>query len=340
MAYSTSLGKKKLDTLPADFNEWDAGDKPATLPDDFSGFDSEPHIDPIPSPVERPARASSRVSNPGGRAANSSSGGADYRGFSPVTQIDRDDSEDLEAESGSQKKKLVIIIASASVVLLLLVVFAFTRHRSTPAVEKQEVVIQEPRQVETPTSDSAPVSKPSPATSAAIPASVPAPATPAPHVQADAMKAQLSAPTRISRDLTKPNEQEAPGMSVAALEGMGGNQGQIMGTALGGKRTHVVGADPQIVNVSAGVAAGHLVRQTPPVYPPIARAARVSGTVVLGATISKSGATQDIRVISGPTMLRQAAVEALRGWRYRPYLLNNAPVDISTTVSVIFALNR
>jgi len=340
MAYSTSLGKKKLDTLPADFSEWDAGDKPATLPDDFGGFDSEPHIDTLPPPVERPARASSRVPNSADRAVNSSSSSAAFRGFSPVAQADRDDSSDQEAESGARKKKLVAIIAGASVVLLLLVVFAYTRTRSNPVAEKQEIVIQTPRQVETPTSDSLPVSKPSPSTAAVTPATEPASAAPAPHVQADAMNAQLNAPSRISRDMMKANEQEAPGISSESMEGLGGNQGQIIGNGLGSKKTRVERAEPQIVNISAGVANGRLLQRVPPKYPPIAKASRVSGTVVLAAVISKTGATQDIRVISGPSLLRQAAVDAVKSWRYKPYLLNNTPVDISTTVSVIFELSH
>jgi protein TonB len=73
-------------------------------------------------------------------------------------------------------------------------------------------------------------------------------------------------------------------------------------------------------------------------YPPIAKAARVSGTVVLQATISKTGAIENLTVTSGPAMLQQAALDAVRTWRYRPYLLNNEPVEVQTTVNVIFTL--
>jgi protein TonB len=81
-----------------------------------------------------------------------------------------------------------------------------------------------------------------------------------------------------------------------------------------------------------------LLQKTQPVYPPIAKAARVSGTVVLQATISKTGAIENLRVVSGPAMLQQAALDAVRSWRYRPYLLNNEPVEVETTVNVIFTL--
>jgi protein TonB len=83
---------------------------------------------------------------------------------------------------------------------------------------------------------------------------------------------------------------------------------------------------------------GMLLLKTTPVYPPIAKAARVSGTVVLQATISKTGSIENLHVISGPAMLQQAAMQAVRSWRYRPYLLNNEPVEVETTVNVIFSL--
>ena len=67
--------------------------------------------------------------------------------------------------------------------------------------------------------------------------------------------------------------------------------------------------------------AGNLLREDGASYPAIAKAARIQGTVVLQATISKSGTIENLRVISGPPMLQQAAMDAVRGWRYKPYLL-------------------
>ncbi|HEX4581961.1 MAG TPA: energy transducer TonB, partial [Acidobacteriaceae bacterium] len=75
-----------------------------------------------------------------------------------------------------------------------------------------------------------------------------------------------------------------------------------------------------------------------PAYPPIARAARISGTVVLQATISKTGTIENLRVISGPPMLTQSALEAVKTWRYKPYQLNGEPVEVETTVNVVFNL--
>jgi protein TonB len=81
-----------------------------------------------------------------------------------------------------------------------------------------------------------------------------------------------------------------------------------------------------------------LIQKTQPIYPPIAKAARVSGTVVLQATISKTGSIENLHVVNGPAMLQQAAMDAVRTWRYKPYLLNNEPVEVETTVNVIFTL--
>jgi protein TonB len=75
-----------------------------------------------------------------------------------------------------------------------------------------------------------------------------------------------------------------------------------------------------------------------PRYPAIAIAARIQGTVLLAAMISKAGAIENLRIVSGPPMLGPAAEEAVRTWRYRPYLLNGEPVEVETTVRVNFRL--
>jgi protein TonB len=82
--------------------------------------------------------------------------------------------------------------------------------------------------------------------------------------------------------------------------------------------------------------AGNKLSGSNPVYPPIAKAAHVSGAVVLHAIISKSGTIENLEVISGPEMLRNAATEAVRGWRYKPYILNGEPTEVETTVTVNF----
>jgi protein TonB len=67
---------------------------------------------------------------------------------------------------------------------------------------------------------------------------------------------------------------------------------------------------------------------------------RVEGTVSLAATISKTGTIENLRVVSGPPILQQAALDAVKTWLYRPYLLNREPIEVETTVNVIFTLGR
>jgi protein TonB len=158
------------------------------------------------------------------------------------------------------------------------------------------------------------------------------------------MNNQLTAPTRIPHDIKMVAEKEAPpssGFGVAGMEGIGGGSaGGVMGGIFSGQSAapKEQKAAPVKVNISAGVAVGMLLQKTTPVYPPSAKAARVSGTVVIQATISKTGSIEGLKVISGPAMLQQAAIDAVRTWRYRPYLLNNEPVEVETTVNVIFTL--
>jgi TonB family protein len=101
-----------------------------------------------------------------------------------------------------------------------------------------------------------------------------------------------------------------------------------------------VPAKPHKIAISAGVAVGMIQQKIQPVYPAEAKAAGVSGTVVLQATISRDGHIEYLRVVSGPAMLQQAAMDAVRQWTYRPYLLNGEPVEVQTTVNVIFSLGN
>jgi protein TonB len=90
------------------------------------------------------------------------------------------------------------------------------------------------------------------------------------------------------------------------------------------------------VRISGGILAGMILEKTAPVYPAVARAAHVSGAVVLHAIIAKDGTVKELQVISGPDMLNSAAVDAVKTWRYRPYLLNGNPTEVDTTITVNF----
>jgi protein TonB len=84
---------------------------------------------------------------------------------------------------------------------------------------------------------------------------------------------------------------------------------------------------------------GLLIYKVIPTYPMVAQASRTSGTVILQATISRTGTIENLRVVSGPALLQQAAREAVKQWRYKPYMLNGQAVEVETTVNVQFTLD-
>lgn len=94
------------------------------------------------------------------------------------------------------------------------------------------------------------------------------------------------------------------------------------------------------INISAGVAQGNLARKVSPEYPIDAKLSGISGTVVLQALIGKDGHIADLRVVSGPPALQGAALDAVKQWEYRPYVLNGQPIEVNTTVNVLFTLGR
>jgi TonB family protein len=97
-------------------------------------------------------------------------------------------------------------------------------------------------------------------------------------------------------------------------------------------------AVPQRIKVSQGVTQGLLVRQVKPQYPAMARETRVEGDVVLAAVIGKDGTVRDLKVVSGPAILVSSAMQAVRQWRYKPYLLNGQPVEVETQIKLQFRL--
>ena len=94
----------------------------------------------------------------------------------------------------------------------------------------------------------------------------------------------------------------------------------------------------QRVRVSSGVATRLLIKKVQPNYPEEAKHAGIQGRVLLQAEISKDGAVQNLLLISGHPMLAQAAIEAVKKWKYKPYLLNRQPVAMETQIAVDFQL--
>jgi protein TonB len=97
---------------------------------------------------------------------------------------------------------------------------------------------------------------------------------------------------------------------------------------------------PQALNISQGVSRGLLYKKVQPVYPQNALAMRVEGPVELMATISKTGDITHVKVLSGNSQLTKAAADAVKQWKYKPYLLNGEPVEIQTQITINFKLPK
>src|SRR5205809_7992778 len=167
------------------------------------------------------------------------------------------------------------------------------------------------------------------------------------QIQTDIINGQLRTPTKIPEKVQMVKEEEAPppAMTAGVVGGVpGGVPGGQMGGVIGGiiSSTPVAvpkAATPQRVRVSQGVTQGLLIRKIQPNYPPLARQARIQGSVLLQAVISKDGAIENLRLISGHPMLAPAALEAVKQWRYKPYILNGEPVEVETQITVNFTLS-
>ncbi|MFZ0806438.1 MAG: energy transducer TonB [Candidatus Sulfotelmatobacter sp.] len=140
-----------------------------------------------------------------------------------------------------------------------------------------------------------------------------------------------------------------PAQSAAANPpgtGPGEVPGGVPGTNVGGGMSGVIVSTApndavgtvQRVRISSGVAAGLLLHKVNPIYPPDARDQRIQGTVVLKAIIDQQGNIAHIELISGHPLLAASAIEAVKQWQYRPYLLNQKPVEVETQIQVNFTL--
>lgn len=160
----------------------------------------------------------------------------------------------------------------------------------------------------------------------------------------------LRAPTAIPKQVSMIKEEALPpevstvGVAGGVPGGVpGGQAGGVLGGILGG----VVGSAappppkeaPKRIVVGGQVQQARLIARPTPVYPPLARQARIQGTVRLQAIIAKDGTIQSLEVVSGHPLLVQNALDAVRQWRYQPTLLNGEPVEVSTTIDVVFTLS-
>ena len=155
---------------------------------------------------------------------------------------------------------------------------------------------------------------------------------------------KLVQPKVIPKDV-KIIKEDAPDVSTGMTGGVpggiaGGSMGGVIGGVIGGMAPPPPRPVQQRIRQGGSVQAALLVNKVQPVYPPLARQTRISGTVRLHAIISKAGTIQSLEVMSGHPLLVRAAMDAVQQWRYKPTLLNGEPVEVDTTIDVIFSLNQ
>jgi len=322
-----------------------------------------PQIAESPTPkadaiVEKPAEAS--VSAPGlvGSAPSFTFGGAN-----------------LPAESSAGRTKILIGIAAAILVgAALYFGWTYFQGRSSQPVRSQiGATMPAPQPVKPANPQPAASSNPS----LPLPSSQPAAQTRAadaspspitdPHADIDESPAETDTPhttsispktsaSSASKTETAAKSEPAPlvvrGGKVPAVhpkaEATDAPAPSMIGIAVPGSSApppNLVSAEssaprlaPQTVNISQGVSQGLLIKKVQPVYPRTALSLRVEGAVQLMATISKTGEITTVKVLSGDPQLSRSAVEAVKQWKYKPYLLNGEPVEIQTQVTINFKL--
>jgi protein TonB len=172
---------------------------------------------------------------------------------------------------------------------------------------------------------------------------------------------KLMAPKVVPKEIATIKEEELP-PAVSGVAGVvGGVSGGVAGGAVGGVLGGIIGAVPtaapppppppppaavkkveavQRIKVGGNVQSAAIIRKVPPVYPQLAKSARVSGVVHLAAIIAKDGTIQELHSLGGPALLIQAAMDAVKQWVYHPTMLNGEPVQVETTIDVNFTLNQ
>jgi protein TonB len=170
---------------------------------------------------------------------------------------------------------------------------------------------------------------------------------------------RLMAPKAIPKDIAMIKEEELPPTMAGNVGVVGGVPGGVPGGAPGGVIGGIIGAvpsaapppppppvkkeekpaTPQRIRVGGNVQSAKLIRQPKPVYPPLAKQARIQGTVRFTAIIGKDGTIQNLQLISGHPLLVPSATEAVKQWVYQPTQLNGEAVEVVTQIDVNFTLS-
>jgi periplasmic protein TonB len=248
--------------------------------------------------------------------------------------------------SGQTKKPMAVLIAFAIQIVLILVaiVIPLLWFDVLPTAQLQSFLVAPPPP------------PPPPPPPAAAPAVKIVKVIPR---QFDAGK--LMAPKVVPKEIAQIKEEELPPATSGAVGVVGGVPGGVAGGTPGGVLGGIIGsvpsaappppppppvkkeekpAAPKRITIGGNVQQAKLVRQPKPVYPPLAKQARISGVVHLAAVISANGTIQDLKVISGHPLLIPAALDAVKQWVYQPTLLNGEPVEVQTQIDVNFTLSQ
>jgi periplasmic protein TonB len=176
------------------------------------------------------------------------------------------------------------------------------------------------------------------------------PRTGTPHAaQNNSASPRFVAPGRIPRIISTSADDATPQTTAEHCNAICDPISSTVGTAsgpgfpfsLGGNRPVLPTPPPTITRAirTSSMLEGNLLHRVEPVYPPLAKTARIQGSVVLVAVISKAGTIDNLHAVSGPPMLVPAAVAAVSQWRYRPYILNSEPIEVETQITVNFLLS-
>jgi protein TonB len=150
----------------------------------------------------------------------------------------------------------------------------------------------------------------------------------------------MVAPTVIPKAVETVKD-EAPVVNANSDQEVAGGTGNVLGGIIGNGPSvppPPKPPTPERIRVGGNVESAALVNKVQPKYPPIAKTAHVSGTVVLHAIISKDGSIEELQFVSGPPLLMTAALDAVKQWRYRATMLNGQSVEVDTTIDVVFDL--
>lgn len=360
MASPEAMNRKRTETLPADFNGWDDKEVPSTLPPDFREFDpsseSEDEAPVVVQPITTPAsesRNSKTAANNVGAATLRESGKSQ-----PISRPIAEKARDRRVEPEEQRKShkgLIIGGIAATVVLGGAATFMLSKRTATKVPIAAAPVAAAAQSV-APPQPLPGAEKPAPGKLETPPApavsSVPQPAQPDaqdtvaaqdPPQAVIAPVGMQSGPSRIAANLKQSKQPDAPppsGFSASGLTGMAGGNSGPMKLFSGNSKPQVQAALPSVVDVPGSQALAMVTRRTDPIYPPIAKSVGTAGTVQLEVSVGKDGSVQGVRVLGGPRLLEEAAADAVKRWKFRPYTINNQPVNMKTTVSIVFTLGR